>query len=117
VKRTHPTAPRFPQMSERDIRAIAWNYCGVLRSGPELEAALKLLRSRERGPLPAPARLDFERRNIHLIALLISLAANARKESRGGHFRIDFPERSPEFAKHSLISRSTTTGELEIRFE
>jgi L-aspartate oxidase len=112
-----PPAPRFPKMTERDIRAIAWNYCGVLRSGPELEAGLKLLRSRERCPLPAATRPDFERRNIHLIALLISLAANARKESRGGHFRIDYPEKSVEFEKHSIISRSPLTGELEIRFE
>jgi L-aspartate oxidase len=116
VRRMNPSPPRFPQMSERDIRAIAWNYCGVLRSGPELEAGLKLLRSRERHPLENPSRADFERRNIHLIALLISLAAHSRQESRGGHFRTDFPEKSPQFEKHSLISRSRQTGELEIRF-
>lgn len=112
-----PQAPRFPQMTDRAIRAIAWNYCGVLRSGPELEAGLNLLRSRERCPLPSAARPDFERRNMHLIALLISFAANARKESRGGHFRIDYPKKSLEFEKHSIISRSPLTGELEIRFE
>jgi L-aspartate oxidase len=111
-----PPPPRFPVMAERDVRAIAWNYCGVLRSGPELEAALKLLRSRERTPLPTAARPDFERRNIHLVALLISLAALARKESRGGHYRIDYPQKSPQYEKHSLISRSPTTGELEIEF-
>jgi L-aspartate oxidase len=112
-----PPPPRFPLMSEKDIRAIAWNYCGVLRSGPELEAALKLLRSRERTPLPNAARADFERRNIHLVALLISLAALDRKESRGGHYRTDYPQKSLAFEKHSLIYRSAETGELEIRFE
>ncbi|MFZ0593461.1 MAG: L-aspartate oxidase [Bryobacteraceae bacterium] len=117
TKFSPPPAPRFPKMTERDIRAIAWNYCGVLRSGPELEAALKLLRSRERCPLPEATRPDFERRNIHLIALLISFAAHERNESRGGHFRIDYPAKSPEFEKHSVISRSPLTGELEIWFE
>lgn len=111
-----PPAPRFPSMSERDIRAIAWNYCGVLRSGAELEAGLKLLRSRERSPLPNAARSDFERRNIHLIALLISLGALARQESRGGHFRTDYPEKAAAFEKHSLITRSSSTGEPEITF-
>jgi L-aspartate oxidase len=111
-----PPAPRFPSMSERDVRAIAWNYCGVLRSGAELEAGLKLLRSRERSPLPNAARPDFERRNIHLAALLISLGALARRESRGGHYRTDCPEKSPAFAKHSLIMRSAATGEPEITF-
>jgi L-aspartate oxidase len=112
-----PQPPRFPLMAERDVRAIAWNYCGVLRSGPELEAALKLLRSRERTPLPTASRPDFERRNIHLIALLISLAALARKESRGGHYRLDYPEKSPEYEKHSFITRSPDNGELEIVFD
>ncbi len=112
-----PPPPRFPVMSEKDIRAIAWNYCGVLRSGLELEAALKLLRSRERMQLPQAARADFERRNIHLVALLISLAALDRKESRGGHYRTDYPEKSPAFEKHSHIYRSTETAELEIRFQ
>ena len=50
-----PSPPRFPQIAERDIRAIAWNSCGILRSGPELEAALKMLRSRERKPLTKPS--------------------------------------------------------------
>jgi L-aspartate oxidase len=117
MKLAPPPPPRFPLMAEKDVRAIAWNYCGVLRSGPELEAALKLLRSRERSHLPTAARLDFERRNIHLVALLISLAALARKESRGGHCRIDYPAKSREFEKHSFITRSATTGELEIHFD
>jgi L-aspartate oxidase len=111
-----PPAPRFPSMSERDVRAIAWNYCGVLRSGAELEAGLKLLRSRERSPLPEAARPDFERRNIHLIALLIALGALARRESRGGHYRIDYPDKTPEFEKHSLITRVSATGEPEVAF-
>jgi L-aspartate oxidase len=112
-----PPAPRFPSMSEKDVRAIAWNYCGVLRSGAELEAGLKLLRSRDRAPLPNATRPDFERRNIHLIALLISLGAVDRKESRGGHYRTDFPEKSPAYQKHSLITRVATTGEPEICFD
>ena len=108
AKRDRPASPRFPQMTERDIRAIAWNYCGVLRSGAELEVALKLLRSRERSPLSTAARPDFERRNIHLIALLISLAADARKESRGGHFRLDFPGKINRVSK-ALYNFAITT--------
>jgi L-aspartate oxidase len=111
-----PPPPRFPSMSERDVRAIAWNSCGVIRSGPELEAALNLLRSRDRLPLPNASRGDFERRNMHLVALLIAFAALARKESRGGHYRTDFPEKSIEYRRQSLITRSPVSGELEIRF-
>ncbi len=40
-----PPASLFPAITERDLRAIAWNSCGVLRSGPELGAASKAPRS------------------------------------------------------------------------
>jgi L-aspartate oxidase len=107
---------RFPVMPERDIRSVAWNSCGILRSGPELNAAFTMLRSRERITMSDATRADFEQRNIHLIALLISFAALAREESRGAHYRIDFPNKLPELARHSIVTRSPSTGELEIRF-
>jgi L-aspartate oxidase len=113
---TPPAPPRFPMIREQDVRAIAWNSCGILRSGPELEAAMNLLRTRERRYGRQPARADFEQRNLHLIALLISLAALARRESRGGHYRTDYPRKSPEFRKHSLVTRSAASGEPEISF-
>ena len=50
-----------------------------------------------------PNRGDFERRNIHTVAGLIARAALARKESRGGHYRTDYPERLKEFQKHSVL--------------
>ncbi|HSR06762.1 MAG TPA: L-aspartate oxidase [Bryobacteraceae bacterium] len=111
-----PSPPRFPLISEADIRAIAWNSCGILRSGPELATALNLLRSCERHYIPDATRADFEHRNMHLVALLITFGALARNESRGGHFRTDYPRKSPEFAKHSVIVRSSENGEPEINF-
>jgi L-aspartate oxidase len=99
--------PLFPAITERDLRAIAWNSCGVLRSGPELAAAYKRLRSRWLAPLESPARTNFELRNMHQVATLIAQAGLAREESRGGHYRIDFPTRSPVFEKHSVITRAT----------
>ena len=111
-----PPPPRFPLIREADIRAIAWNACGILRNGPELAAALKLLRSCERRYNPDATRKDYEQRNIHLVALLIACGALARTESRGGHFRTDYPEKWPDPARHSVIKRSSQTGEPEVSF-
>ncbi len=94
----------FPCITERDVRAIAWNSCGILRSGPELTAALNRLRERQFQVMDAPERGAFELRNMHQVATLIAVAALAREESRGGHYRIDFPRKSPEFERHSVIA-------------
>ena len=96
-----PPASLFPAITERDLRAIAWNSCGVLRSGPELAAASKRLAARSFEPLSSPDRAAFELRNMHQVASLIAVAALAREESRGGHYRTDFPAKSPLFEKHS----------------
>ena len=48
----------------------------------------------------------------HLLARLIAKCALAREESRGGHFRIDFPFESEAFARHSVLGADETV-ELE----
>lgn len=111
------TAPLLiPAISERELRAVAWNSCGILRSGPELAAANLKLRSRSLEAPQSPARNAFELRNIHQVATLISAAALAREESRGGHYRTDFPARSPLFEKHSLITRNPATDDDNVIF-
>ena len=52
-----------------------------------------------------PNRALFELRNMHTVALLIARCALTRQESRGAHYRTDFPESRPQFQKHSLVSR------------
>lgn len=106
----------FPVISERELRAIAWNACGILRNGPELAAAYKKLQSRPRVSKDKPTRCDYELRNIHRVATLISLAAFAREESRGGHYRIDFPAKSKAFEKHSVLVGGQTEADAHVTF-
>jgi L-aspartate oxidase len=48
-----------------------------------------------------------EERSIHQVALLIARCALAREESRGAHFRTDYPESREVFAKHSIIRKGS----------
>jgi L-aspartate oxidase len=57
--------------------------------------------------VPRASRENYELRNLHAVALLIARCALAREESRGGHYRTDFPESRPEFQKHSSIDKYT----------
>ena len=100
-------APRQSALSATAdaIRRAAWEKCGIIRSGDGLRAVCEWLESRCAGPqvegfLPPEAS---ETRNVHLVALLIARCALAREESRGGHFRDDFPEKRVEFERHSII--------------
>jgi L-aspartate oxidase len=64
----------------------------------------------ERKPAAQANRQSHELRNIHTVALLIARCALAREESRGGHYRVDFPEPRVEFQKHSRISLREEAG-------
>jgi succinate dehydrogenase / fumarate reductase flavoprotein subunit len=55
----------------------------------------------------------WELDNLLAVSMVITLAALNRKESRGAHFREDFPERSDEFSYHSLVSMEQF-GEVEL---
>jgi L-aspartate oxidase len=97
----------------KTIRDVMWNKVGILRSGKELTEGLRQLAAVELPKTARPGRAEHELRNLHLLATLITRSGLAREESRGSHYRSDFPYRDDEkFSKHSTI----TKGE-EIRFE
>jgi L-aspartate oxidase len=80
-----------------DIQRIAWEKCGIVRSAEGLGRAVERLETLA-PELP-------EERNMRQVALLIARCALARKESRGAHFRTDYPEKSEAFARHSVVGR------------
>jgi L-aspartate oxidase len=90
---------QFPSASREEIRTLAWEKCGVVRSGADLRAACRKLSAVGSG---GPA--DYEARSIWQVASLIARCALAREESRGAHFRTDFPDKAAK-ARHSVVSR------------
>jgi len=91
-----------------EIRALAWDRCGIVRDGAGLRAACQWLAAAERpGAIPPD---EAELRNMHQVAMLIARCALAREESRGAHFRRDYPRKEPGFEKHSVARRGAEIG-------
>ena len=96
--------PLFPNATETDLRTLAWDHLGIARNGPDLIAALEKLQSYKLLPNPQARLPQFDLRSIHTVAELIARSALLREESRGAHFRMDFPEKLANFEKPTILS-------------
>jgi len=86
-----------------EIQQLTWRNAGIIRSGESLQ---KLIHSLERlkPQLPSLAsRASAEVNNLYLTAHAIAESALAREESRGAHYRTDFPDHNESYRGHSVI--------------
>jgi L-aspartate oxidase len=96
-----PARANIDAEAAAEVRQIMTRHVGVLRDEPGLRAALVALNAlREK----ALAQDSLDLRNRTEAALLIAASAFLRRESRGGHFRRDFPQADPARAKRSFIT-------------
>jgi len=69
-----------------------WRHAGLFRTREGLTAAVEMLDRARIAGLPSTAQ-EWRHRNLVTVARLLAHAALRREESRGAHFRADFPER------------------------
>jgi len=98
------------QLGDRGLRNriqdLMWSRVGILRDEAGLEKATELLKAWGRDDLSMHSVDDFETANLLTVGEVIAKAALERKESRGGHFRSDYPSRLDEpWQKHSLQNK------------
>jgi len=103
---THARRPVWtvPDIAVSALRDLAWQHCGILRDRDGLESAIATLAATALRAVGEPSLAAIELRNIFEAVALIARSALWREESRGAHYRSDFPFREAAFARDSATS-------------
>ncbi len=101
-RRTIETAPA-PSLSA--LKNLNWDRVGIVRDEPGLTQAADILATWYKSLPPPVNRASSDLNNLILTSRLVTEAALLREESRGAHFRSDFPRSSPQWQHHTVFSR------------
>jgi len=99
------------------LRNLMMEKVGIFRSEKPLTEAIETLKELKEKAVRIKIGLTslqtnqdlwqiWELNNLITVSMVIAQGALARKESRGAHFREDYPQRSNEFNYHTLVSMS-----------
>jgi succinate dehydrogenase / fumarate reductase flavoprotein subunit len=120
----HGGAGENPFKVQHDLQDMMQDLVGIVRTESEMVEALGRLESlRERA---ARAGIEGHReynagwhtcldlRNLLDVSEAITRSAVERRESRGGHFREDYPEKAVEFGQCNIAVRRTEDGGMQV---
>jgi L-aspartate oxidase len=88
-----------------ELQTLMWDKVGLARTRDELLATSEELDKWRSANAANRLFTDWEDANLLLLSRAVTASALAREESRGGHYRLDFPDRNPSMAKPITIVR------------
>lgn len=113
-----------PNALRREIENLMWEKVGLVRNGPDLKSAINELQviGERAARQSAGSEIVFnlawnealDVTNICLNAELVAHGALLREESRGSHFRSDFPVPNPEWLKRIRLQQRA--GDIHISY-
>jgi len=121
------SAPAFenPFQIQSDLQEEMQKLVGIVRVEGELDEAIDKVKAfseragragcgGNRGYNPG-WHTALELKHMITVAEAIARAAKERRESRGGHFREDFPEKSEVFGKVNICIKKNVAGDMEVK--
>jgi L-aspartate oxidase len=107
----------YPEISE--IKELNWDNLGIERVEAEMVGYQNFLEPFYQKTLAISNPLEENRnkQNIVLLSYLICYSANLRKESRGAHFRSDFPTMDPNFQFSYVLKKKEKSRLPEITYD
>lgn len=119
------SAGENPFALQDELQEMMQDLVGIVRTENDLIIAIEKLKALEsrvaqvgcsgnRGYNPG-WHTALELKHMLTVAQAIAISAKERKESRGGHFREDFPDKSTEFSNVNMTLKKDNTGHLAIK--
>jgi len=106
----------YPHQIKEDLQSVMWDGVAIIRNESGLSSALHRIRdlNDKMNRLTVPDGRGFNRylqdalelQNMLLVAELVTKSARLRKESRGSHYREDYPETRKEWKKSIVMNKN-----------
>ena len=96
---------RAPPLSRDALQSLMWDHVGIIRNGDTLSRARAALSAWHASLSPPTDRPSHELADLVLCGRLVTEAALIREESRGAHYRSDFPQPREEWRRHIIFRK------------
>ena len=120
----HAAAQENPFKVQQDLQGVMQDLVGIVRMEEEMQRALTELDALKRraGQVGVTGHREFntgwhaaqDLGNLLMVSEAIARSAIERKESRGGHFRQDYPDKDPAYATINIVVKCGPDGQMQV---
>jgi len=113
-----------PYAVQHELQGMMQDLVGIVRQESEMRQALESIKKlkAEADVAGIAGHREFnagwhtalDLQNLLTVSQIVTLAALDRKESRGGHFRDDYPNKDPEYGQFNIVAKRAADGGVAL---